>query len=503
MTARKKPKIAVVGFLHESNTFSPQHTTLEHFSNAHLDYGADLIPTWRDAYHELGGFIQGCEENNLEIVPILAAVATPGGPLTSETYQELLDTILNGFQQHESELDGLLLALHGSMVCETIMDADGETIQRIRNIMGPDFPIMVSMDMHGNISSRMISCSTAIVVYRTYPHMDQRERGIECAVLMKRIVRGEVKPIQALRKLPLLIHIVQQYSESGPMEEIMEQVRLVSNKPGILSTSFAPGYIYADVPDLGASVIVVADGNLDLAEKEADYLAEFAFSRREALNAKLLDPEAAVREVGQTPGLVCLMDCGDNIGGGGPGDSTLLFGEVLKQGVRNCCVVLYDPESVQTCLQTGVGRTVVLEVGAKTDHRHGRPIPIEGRVRLLADGKYIEPEPRHGGDRYLDQGPTAVVETKEEHTIVLNSLRVMPTSLHQLLSLGIRPESKKVIIVKGVTAPRAAYEPISTKVIPVDTPGVTQAGPESFPYLHRPHPLYPLDSIDSESLLTS
>ena len=156
-------------------------------------------------------------------------------------------------------------------------------------------------------------------------------------------------------------------------------------------------------------------------------------------------------------------------------------------------VVLFDPEAVQACVKAGVRSEVRLMVGGKTDDRHGKPVEIAGRVRMVADGKYVEPEPRHGGKRFWDMGVTAVVETEEGHQIVLNSLREAPMSLHQVLCLGIRPETRKVMVVKGATAPRAAYEPVSAKVIPVDTPGVTAAGPDQFTYHHRPRPLYPLD----------
>jgi microcystin degradation protein MlrC len=156
--------------------------------------------------------------------------------------------------------------------------------------------------------------------------------------------------------------------------------------------------------------------------------------------------------------------------------------------------VLFDPEAVKECTRVGEGGHVFLRVGAKTDHEHGAPVAIEGTVLRLHDGHFVEENPRHGGTRDYDQGKTAVIQTIDGHTVVVNSLRVMPTSLEQLLSLGINPRAMGSIIVKGVTAPRAAYDPIATKTICVDTPGVTRAGPEAFQYHKRPHPLYPLDT---------
>jgi microcystin degradation protein MlrC len=392
-------------------------------------------------------------------------------------------------------LDGLLLALHGAMVSEDYASADSETLRRVRESITPNTPLILSLDMHANIAPPMVALPSATIAYRTYPHVDQRERGIECARLLARTLRGEVRPVQAHCKLPLLIHIVQQYTGAGPMAEILREVERVAAMPGILSASVAPGYIYADVPDMGVSVIVVADGDRTRAETEAKGLAQFIFAKRHDLNAALPDVPAAVRRAAGIEGTVCILDSGDNIGAGSPGDSTIIFQEILRQGVPKACVVLCDPDSAIACAERGVGSAVSLEVGAKTDDKHGKPVAITGRVAHISDGVFAEPEPRHGGMRTYDQGLTAVLETSDGHTVVLNSLRVMPTSLQQLLSLGIVPQQLKVIVVKGVTAPRAAYDPIAAEVIVADSPGVSQAGPESFTYHNRPRSLFPLDEV--------
>jgi microcystin degradation protein MlrC len=322
--------------------------------------------------------------------------------------------------------------------------------------------------------------------------VDQRQRGLEAAALLQRVVRGEIEAHMAFRKLPLLIHIVQQFTSDGPMADIFREVSRLNDEPHVLSVSVLPGYIYADVPDMGVSVVVVAD-NPHAAERAADELAAYVFSMRAALNAELPDTVTAVAEAIRTPGTVCLMDGGDNIGGGGPGDATILLAEILRQRGERACVVLLDPEAVKTCEEAGAGGEVSLEVGAKTDDQHGSPVVIHGTVRGLSDGRFVEAEARHGGMRDCDQGPTAIVDTDDGHTVVLNSLRIMPTSLNQLTSLGLTPTDFELIVVKGVTAPREAYDPIAAKVIAVDTPGVTRAGPETFVYANRPKPLYPLE----------
>jgi microcystin degradation protein MlrC len=192
-------------------------------------------------------------------------------------------------------------------------------------------------------------------------------------------------------------------------------------------------------------------------------------------------------------GPVVLLDVGDNIGGGSPADSTVLLAEARRQGVRRLLQTLYDPEAVQAAITAGVAATVTLHVGAKTDRNHGAPVEVRGRVRLIADGRYEEPTPTHAGFRFFDGGPTVVLETDDAHTLVLTSRRVGNTSIQQMYSLGIRPETYRVVVAKGVISPRPAYAPIAAELIAVDTPGVTAADLSRFTYRRRRRPLYPFE----------
>jgi microcystin degradation protein MlrC len=246
---------------------------------------------------------------------------------------------------------------------------------------------------------------------------------------------------------------------------------------------------------MGSSFLAVANGNPSLARQAAQWMAERAWDRRQQFASELPNPAEAVRRAAEAArGPVVLMDVGDNVGGGGPGDSTVLFEEILRQNVPNTLVILFDPSAVSECLSAGVRQPVQVAVGAKTDNLHGVPVPLEGMVRLISDGIFMESRVRHGGWGSYDQGITVVLETAQGHTVVLNSLRMAPMSLEQVLSLGIKPEQKKIIISKGVVAPRAAYEPIASEIIMVDTPGLTSADPTRFEYHRRRRPLYPLET---------
>jgi microcystin degradation protein MlrC len=476
--------VGIAGLLHESNTFLPTPTEYEDFASTSLTRGEELIERWQGAPHELGGFLEGARQFGFTPAPALAAFAVPSGALTPDAFERLVAELL-GAIEGAAPLDGLLLALHGATVSVDFPDADGEILRRVRALLGSRIPIICTLDLHANVSPAMAAHATALICYRSNPHLDQRERGLEAAELMGRILRGQAHPVQALETPPMLIRISTQYTAEPPARGLYEDVREVLRWPGILSASVAMGFYYADVEEMGASFLAVADGDPALARRAAQWLARRAWERRHEFAAQLPGPVEAVRMAAQsnrTP--VVLMDVGDNVGGGSPGDSTVLFGEILRQGVPNALVVLYSPEAVRTCIGAGVRESVQI----------GSPIQLAGTVRTLSDGRYIETQVRHGGWTQNDQGITAVVETEEQHTVVFTSRRMAPMSLEQILSLGIHPERKRILIVKGVVAPRAAYEPVAGEIILVDTPGVTADDPRKFEYRRRRRPLYPLEA---------
>jgi microcystin degradation protein MlrC len=486
-------RVGVLGFLHESNTFLASPTTYELFERTCMTRGDELIARWRGAHHELGGFLAGAEEGGFAIVPCMATYAVPAGAIPTADYERLTRELIETVRQ-AMPLHGLLVSLHGSTVSEGFRDADGEFLRRLRMLVGNDLPVVVTLDLHANVSPTMIELSTATIIYRSNPHLDQRERGREGAMLLSRIFSGEAQPVQALETPPMLIEIARQYTGEQPALSLYDDLREVLTWPGILSASVAMGFYYADVNEMGVAFLAVANRDRDLARRAASWMARRAWNRREKFVADLPNPETAVRNAISSMRLpVVLMDVGDNTGGGSPADSTVLFAEIQRQGVRNALVILYDPESVDICLRAGIRSDVELAVGGKSDKRHGDPIKIRGRVRTISDGCFLETQARHGGWGVSDQGVTVVVETAEEHTVILTSNRMPPLSLEQVLSLGIHPERKALIVAKGVIAPRAAYEQVAGEIVLVDTPGVTANNPRLFQYSNRRRPLFPLE----------
>ena len=465
-------RIATAGFSHESNSFYSQPTQLEDFGGCE---GADVISQYAGTFHEIAGYIAGAEEFGYELYPLLATAATPGGPVTANTYEHFVGRILSGLEA-APKLDGVLLALHGAMVAEGFPQADGETVRRVRALVG-DLPIAVTHDYHANVPPELVAAADSLIIYKTNPHIDQRERGLQAASILTRQIRGEIQPKMALVKPEVLFNIYFHNTSVAPMQPLMQAAIELESVAGILGCSIAGGYQYADVPYMGPSVVVIADGDEERALREAERLGEQMWASRDQLKPSVPDPAEAVRlalESEETP--VCLLDMGDNIGGGSSGDSTFVLEQLLAQEADGWVVSVWDVESAQTCFAAGVGGQVQLRVGGKTDDMHGPTLEVAGRVRTLHDGSYEERERRHGGGRYFNQGPTAVVQVEQAGSkglLLLNSKRAGPNSIHQITCAGIQPEHQRILVAKGAVAPRAAYEPVCGRLIEVASGGAT------------------------------
>jgi microcystin degradation protein MlrC len=486
-------RLAVLGFMHETNTFSPVPADYAAFEASGILRGEEIVREHRTAHSSLTGFLEAGEKLDFEAVPLIFAETGPIGMITKDAFDRIVGEMLH-LLEGQGPWDGVLLANHGAAVSEEFHDVDGEIAARVRRLVGPNVPIGMALDLHGNLTQRTVDNTTAIVFYRTNPHLDARERAIECAEIIYRAIKGEIRPVQALETPPLAVNIVRQYTGEEPMRGLMRDCEAVIARPGMLSASVVQGYPYADVPEMGMSFLAVHDGDPAAARDAARWLARRAWRQREELQGRIPLPTEAVKRAQAAPkGPVVLMDVGDNIGGGSSADSTILLAVAKRLGVRSYLQTLYDPDAVARCVAAGVGSDLTLRVGAKTDKLHGEPVEVTGHVRLISDGKFEDPRPTHGGWRYFNGGTTVVLETTDGHTLVLTSRRIGNTSIEQMYSLGIRPEEKKVVVAKGVVSPRPAYQPIAAEIILVNTPGATTADLSFFNYQRRRRPLYPFE----------
>ncbi len=485
--ASAQPRIAIAQFTHESNSFNPANTTYEDFAQRPLQPIGRLLVEWRKNNDDVSGYLDGAETHRFDVYPVLLANATPKGPLTDQAYEAIVRELIRRLKT-APRLDGLLIALHGAMVTQSIPHADLETARRLREAMGPKFPIIVTHDFHANVHPDMAKYVTALITYKEVPHLDPRQRGQQAAAIMAGVVAGKLKPTVAIVKPALMLNIVFHNTSREPLKPIVDESRRLEKNPKILACSVPGGYQYADVPYIGPSVIVVTDNDPALAKREAERLSKMLEDLRPRLKFNVPDAAHAVPlAMASKKEPVVLVEMGDNIGGGSSGDATFVLSELIKQKASGWVVVLADPEAVKTAARAAIGGAFDGFVGGKQDRLHGDPVRVKGVVRVLTDGRYIETEVRHGGGRYFDQGLTAVLEVEggtrdQPNLVMLTTKRQVPFSIHQLVQAGIYPQRQKILVVKAAVAFRAAYEPIAGEIIEVDTPGSTAVNPARFTY---------------------
>jgi len=492
-------RIAALGFHHETNTFQSVKTDYDSFADYEFLRGSQIADRHATSKFTLAGYFQSAQKFEFDLVPLLWAFTGPTGTITKDAFDRIATEMIDMLKEN-GPWDGVLLAQHGAAVSDEYPDMDGEISRRVREVVGLETPVVMTLDLHSNITQDQVDNTDAIVAFRTNPHLDPVERAVEASDILVKTIRGEVRPVQHLVQVPMIINIVKQPTSFGPMKEIMDEVDEVLEKPGVLSASCGQGFPYADVDQMGVSFLVVTDGDAELAEKQANWLARKAWDRRAELQNDSPSIEEAISSAMNAPSddrPTAIMDVGDNVGGGGTADSTHLLAEAIRQGLKgeqSLLLSLFDPSAVQACVSAGVGSTVTLKVGAGTDHLHGEPVEVTGYVRAITDGKFEEPKPIHGGFRFFDYGPSVALDTEDGHTIALHTVRgIGNMSREQYYFMGIFPEKYRVIICKGTVSPRAAYEPIAREIIMADSQGVTSANMSSFSYEHRRKPLYPFE----------
>ena len=488
-------RIGLTCFMHESNTFIKKTTSLDNFKDPSFGdflYGDHLIDHFRGGNHELSGSIDELERQGNTIVPKLCAIATPSGTVEKTAFDSIVDRLVN--EINVDEIDGLIINLHGATVSEEYSDVDGEVLFRLRKKLGSEFPIICTLDKHANISTKMFENADMLIVFRTCPHLDTYGRGVEAAQLIDQMLKNNLKPSGTFIAPPMMINITKNNTFEEPVSKIIKDMESLFSDKSVISASFALGFQFADVPELGASFIVYTNNDNELSREKCEWVSSRAWGNRELYNLDAYEISEAVRvakEAKEFP--VILNDVGDNTGGGSSADSTFLLHEIVKQDVENYCTVFYDPESVSQCIKSGTGSVLELKIGGKVDNQHGSPVELKGKVKNITDGIWEDNEVRHGGYTKYNQGPSALFETENFGSIILTSLRQPPQSIGQITHIGIDPSKKKLITTRGVILPRPAYDPFAAKTLLVNTKGTTTADLKNLSFNNIKRELYPID----------
>ena len=486
-------RIATGNISHESSFFTPIPTPYEAFacSRRALFRGSEVIEGRRDTNTGCGGFIDAAEQHGFELVPLIWTFAQPSGPVEALAWRRLNGEFLERLEA-AMPVDGALFDLHGAMVIEDIEDGEGDLLTAVREILGPDRPVMVTLDLHCNITQRMVDMADALIPCDNYPHTDLRERGREAADLIVRTIRGEIRPAMAWKQLPML-WIGGQFTGLEPFDSIIARAHSIEAQPGILTASVAPGFAWADIHDAGSSVVVVADGDRAPAQREAGALGDWIYAQREQFLPDLIPFEEAMqkgRAAGRWP--VVMADVQDNPGGGCPGDSTGMLRAFLEAGLEDALILtLCDPEVAAAATEAGEGAEITVDVGGKSAPEQGPPVRLDAWVERVMDLRFTLTGPMNTGVTQ-DLGPSAVLRSGGVRVVVATN-RLQVFDLECPRTAGVEPTEMKWIGIKSANHFRAAYGPIAGSIFRVDFPACIQNDPRKLRYERLRRPIWPLD----------
>lgn len=489
-------RIAVGSIMQETNTFAPTATDVATFVAGYLWRGEELLGGYGDARVEVPAFLDVLRAAGAVPVPLLAAHAYSGGPVTRAAFDQLVGD-LTGRLREALPVDGVLLALHGAMVVEDEPDAEGELLERVRAVVGPDVPVAASLDLHGHITPRMLASATILVGYQEYPHIDMWETGARTAALLLETLRGRIRPAMALAKRLMLLSPVIARTVDGPLRPVVEMARAMERDGRALAASLFPVQPWLDVPDLGFAALVVADGDAGAALEAAEELASMAWGARAAFEPELVSLADAVRAGLESEGTTVVGDAGDAPSSGAAADSAAVLRELLAQGAdragRPVYLTLRDAPAASACAAAGIGAEVTLAVGHSLSTAAGQPLRVTGRVRVLTDGTYTMRGPGATGI-IMHMGLTAVLAIGDIR-LVLKSLPSMEWDPAVFTSVGLDPTDAALVFVKSPSHFRVAFAPLAQRVLMADTPGASRVNMRALGFKNVTRPLYPLDEV--------
>jgi len=488
-------KFLIARMNHETNTFSPVATPLEAFGRDGPCYGDDAYRENAGMRTAMSAFIDAAKREHAEIVTPISASANPSGRVAAAAYDAICQSIVDAAQG----CDAVLLDLHGAMVAENSPDGEGDLLERVRRAL-PHAPIAVSLDLHANVTQKIIDNADVITSFKTYPHVDMYESGEHAARLLLDLIHGDAKPVIAWAQPPLLTHTLRSSTAEGAMKRAVDAARAAEGEDGVLAVSVLSGFSLADIAAPCISVVVVANGERAKAQEVADRIARQIWAERDEFVYRSAPLAQSIREgaalARETDKPVLLLDHGDNCMSGGTCDTTDSFEEALRQGLDGIVVgPLCDPEAVATLFEAGEGATVTVGIGnklASVASRGKPPLDVTGVVRALTDGEYIISGPTYTGQRAY-MGRAAVLETAAARILVTERTHE-PWDLGVFESVGIDPRGARFLILKSRMYCRPVFVPIAGGLVECDSRGVTSSdyGLFSFDYLGRP--VYPLDS---------
>jgi microcystin degradation protein MlrC len=489
-------------FMHETNTFSIVKTDMALWRRRDFHTENEIPAVFRGTRSALGATFEAADKYGWTLIHPVSANANPSGTVTDDAFETIGGMIL-GAAERQGPIDGVLFHLHGAMVTESHEDGEGELLERLRAVLGPDIPVVVTLDLHANVTQKMADNASALIAFRTYPHIDMYERAWQGADLLERAMQGKIRPRTILARRPMMYGLDWGRTQKGPMAELIVRGETLERNGDALAVSVCAGFPLADIHDVGPSVTVTIDeeggvGTGPPALEIAESFMDHAWETRDYTTVHMLGvAEAVDRARAGKPGdkPLVIADFTDNPGGGGYGDATAFLRGLVDAQVEGVAFhAICDPAAIAEGMRVGVGATATIAIGGKIDPRMGGgPVALTGEVICLTNGRFIAYGPMGGGVE-RNYGPSMVFRVGGID-IILISNNGQATDLGQFTSLGIDPTRYPTVAVKSMQHFRAAFEPIAREVILVDTGALCSGSysPEFYRNVRRP--VWPLDEL--------
>lgn len=485
-------RIAIGGIEHETNTYATESmgtTSLDDFQRL---FGDEIFEV-RGTRSFVGGFLSAIDVAGHDAVPLLWAWAGPSGIIEAQAYGRLKSDYIERLTA-ALPVDAVAVSMHGAGVVEGIDDLEADFAAAIRAVVGPDVPVVVPLDLHGNITTEMGERIDVMFGVQEYPHTDMFDRGAEAITTLPSLVAGTLRPTTHVERLPLLLPT--STTDEGPAADIRDLCLAAEKRPGVIDASFFHGFPYTDVPATGASVVVITDNDPALAHEVATEIASAVWARRETFSVESLTPEVTIELATQalavSGGPVIINDTADNPGGGTPGDGTHLLSAMIAADIEHSCFgFVFDPVTAEAAHAAGVGSTIEVRLGGRHGPLHGEPIEATAYVKTLTDGRMIYSSPMLAGVR-ASLGKSARL-TIGNVDVIVTSRRNQTFDTEVFTLHGIDVTKRSIVGLKSSQHFRAGFRDIATKIITADSPGLTTLDVNVFEHPSADGPLWPLD----------
>ena len=484
-------KVLVGHFSHEANTFADERVTFEQYTAKGVLFGEKVITGSEGSSVYMGGIIRACREEGIDMIPTCAhSCAAP--VLTRDCVDKMMESILPVCRAHKDQLDGICIALHGAGVAEGIDDLELYVLTELRRIVGPELPIVVPMDLHGNVSEETAQLANGIFGIRKYPHTDKADISYLAMKTLARVMRKEIEIETKIVHLPLLIPIAAGMTANPPFPEINEYMDKQIRERGLIYASLFQGFPYADVACSTASVCVVAEKG---AQEAAEDIAHFVWDRRHYFKPVSLSPAQAfdLAEKETKEGYIIINDMSDNPGGGCPGDGTHLLREMLRRNLPGSIFgTICDPVAVDALWKHRPGDTVDLTLGGRHEKIFGAPLELENaRIISFCDGNFVHNSPNVFG-LSAKLGRTARIRVGNVD-IIVSSVRLQTFDDRPFLMTGADIHDYRYVGLKSTQHFRGYFQDKAAAIIPCDPPGLSTSDLSAFEFRKIPRPVYPLE----------